>query len=128
MKFAMAMFIGAVAFFIMTQAQDSADAGNLVSPMWLVVVYVLLTIGELMLSPIGLSMVTKLSPGKITSIMMGVWMASFALGNYLAATLEQILTTYDFDLYPFITYLMLGSGVSLLLLSPLLNKFMKGIH
>ncbi len=127
-KFAMAMFIGAVAFFIMTQAQDSADAGNLVSPMWLVVVYVLLTIGELMLSPIGLSMVTKLSPGKITSIMMGVWMASFALGNYLAATLEQILTTYDFDLYPFITYLMLGSGVSLLLLSPLLNKFMKGIH
>ena len=127
-KFAMAMFIGAVAFFIMTQAQNSADAGNLVSPMWLVVVYVLLTIGELMLSPIGLSMVTKLSPGKITSIMMGVWMASFALGNYLAATLEQILTTYDFDLYPFITYLMLGSGVSLLLLSPLLNKFMKGIH
>ncbi len=127
-KFAMAMFIGAVAFFIMTQAQNSADAGNLVSPMWLVVVYVLLTIGELMLSPIGLSMVTKLSPGKITSIMMGVWMASFALGNYLAATLEQILTTYDFDLYPFITYLMLGSGIGLLLLSPLLNKFMKGIH
>lgn len=127
-KFAMAMFIGAVAFFIMTQAQNSADSGNLVSPMWLVVVYVLLTVGELMLSPIGLSMVTKLSPGKITSIMMGVWMASFALGNYLAATLEQILTTYDFDLYPFITYLMLGSGVGLLLLSPLLNKFMKGIH
>ena len=91
-------------------------------------VYVLLTVGELMLSPIGLSMVTKLSPGNITSIMMGVWMASFALGSYLAATLEQILQTYDFALYPFITYLMLGSGAALLLLSPLLNKFMKGIH
>jgi POT family proton-dependent oligopeptide transporter len=127
-KFAMAMFVGAFAFFIMTQAQNSADAGNLVNPMWLVVVYVLLTIGELMLSPIGLSMVTKLSPGKITSIMMGVWMASFALGNYFAATLEQLLETYDFDLYPFITYLMIASGAALLLLSPLLNKFMKGIH
>ena len=127
-KFALAMFIGAFAFFILTQAQNSADAGNIVSPMWLVVVYVLLTVGELMLSPIGLSMVTKLSPGNITSIMMGVWMASFALGNYLAATLEQILQTYDFALYPFITYLMLGSGAALLLLSPLLNKFMKGIH
>ena len=127
-KFALAMFIGAFAFFIMTQAQNSADAGNIVSPMWLVVVYVLLTVGELMLSPIGLSMVTKLSPGNITSIMMGVWMASFALGNYLAATLEQILQTYDFALYPFITYLMLASGAALLLLSPLLNKFMKGIH
>ncbi len=127
-KFALAMFIGAVAFFIMTQASNAAEGGNLVSPMWLVVVYVLLTVGELMLSPIGLSMVTKLSPGKITSIMMGVWMASFALGNYLAATLEQILHTYNFDLYPFITYLMIASGVALLLLSPLLNKFMKGIH
>lgn len=60
--------------------------------------------------------------------MMGVWMASFALGNYLAATLEQILTKYDFELYPFIAGLMVVSGVCLLLLSPLLNRFMKGIH
>jgi len=87
-----------------------------------------LTLGELMLSPIGLSMITKLSPSKITSIMMGVWMASFALGNYLAATLESILHTYQFELYPFITYLMLGSAVALLLLSPVLNRLMKGIH
>lgn len=127
-KFAIAMFFGAVAFFIMSQASNSAAGGNLVSPMWLVIVYVLLTIGELCLSPIGLSMVTKLSPGKITSIMMGVWMASFALGNYFAATLEQILTKYDLGLYPFIGGLMLVSGVLLLLLSPILNKFMKGIH
>lgn len=127
-KFAMAMFIGALAFYIMTIANNNAADGTLISPMWLVVVYVLLTIGELMLSPIGLSMVTKLSPGKIVSIMMGVWMASFALGNYLAGTLESILKQYDFDLYPFITYLMLGSGVALLLLSPILNRFMKGIH
>lgn len=127
-KFALAMFIGALAFYIMTLANNSAGEGTLVSPMWLVVVYTLLTIGELMLSPIGLSMVTKLSPVKITSIMMGVWMASFALGNYLAATLEAILEEYHFDLYPFITVLMIGSGAALLLLTPVLNKFMKGIH
>lgn len=127
-KFALAMFVGALAFYIMTLAHDKAQSSQLVSPMWLVVVYLLLTIGELMLSPIGLSMVTKLSPHKILSIMMGVWMASFALGNYLAATLEEILKKYDFQLYPFITYLMLGSGVLLLLLSPFLSRFMKGIH
>lgn len=127
-KFAMAMFIGAIAFYIMTLASNQAAGGELVSPMWLVVVYTLLTIGELMLSPIGLSMVTKLSPTKIASVMMGVWMASFALGNYLAATLEQILQKYDFELYPFITGLMVVSGVCLLLLSPILNRFMKGIH
>lgn len=127
-KFALSMFIGAIAFYIMSLAADSAKEGVLVSPMWLVVVYVLLTCGELMLSPIGLSMVTKLSPHKIVSIMMGVWMASFALGNYLAATLENILHNYDLDLYPFISMLMVGSGVCLLLLSPLLNRAMKGIH
>ncbi|MDO5655095.1 MAG: peptide MFS transporter [Flavobacteriaceae bacterium] len=127
-KFALAMFIGALAFYIMTLAANNAAGGNLVSPMWLVVVYVLLTIGELMLSPIGLSMVTKLAPHKIVSIMMGVWMASFALGNYLAATLEQILVKYDWELYPFITMLMIASGVGLLVLSPFLNKAMKGIH
>lgn len=122
------MFIGAIAFYIMTMAANLAKDGTLVSPMWLVVVYVLLTCGELMLSPIGLSMVTKLAPHKIVSIMMGVWMASFALGNYLAATLEHILTKYDWELYPFITMLMVGSGVGLLILSPFLNKSMKGIH
>ena len=127
-KFAMAMFIGAGAFYIMSLAFDLAQEGQMVSPMWLVVVYVLLTIGELMLSPIGLSMVTKLSPGKITSVMMGIWMASFALGNYFAAALEGILETYEFSLYPFIALLMLISGVCLLVLTPVLNKFMKGIH
>ncbi|MFT5725565.1 MAG: POT family proton-dependent oligopeptide transporter [Bacteroidia bacterium] len=128
LKFVIGLLLGAIAFYIMTMASDLAADGTLISPMWLVAVYVVLTLGELMLSPIGLSMITKLSPSKITSIMMGVWMASFALGNYLAATLESILETYQFELYPFITYLMLGSAVVLLLLSPILNRLMKGIH
>jgi len=127
-KFALGLFLGALAFWIMTQASNAAESGTLVSPMWLVVVYVVLTLGELMLSPIGLSMITKLAPGKLVSVVMGLWMASFAAGNYLAGMLESILHKYDFELYPFITMIMLGSGIALLLLSPLLNKAMKGIH
>jgi POT family proton-dependent oligopeptide transporter len=127
-KFAIGLFLGAVAFWIMTQASHAADGGNLVSPMWLVVVYTVLTLGELMLSPIGLSMITKLAPRKLVSVVMGLWMASFAAGNYLAGMMESILHKYDFELYPFITMLMLGSGVCLLILSPFLNKSMKGIH
>jgi len=127
-KFAIGLFLGALAFWIMTQASHAADGGNLVSPWWLVVVYVVLTLGELMLSPIGLSMITKLAPKKLVSVVMGLWMASFAAGNYLAGMLESILHKYDFDLYPFITMLMLGSGVCLVVLSPFLNKAMKGIH
>ncbi|MDZ7612440.1 MAG: peptide MFS transporter [Flavobacteriaceae bacterium] len=127
-KFAIGLFLGALAFWIMTQASNAADGGNLVSPWWLVIVYVVLTFGELMLSPIGLSMITKLAPTKLVSVVMGLWMASFAAGNYLAGMLESILHKYDFQLYPFITMLMLGSGICLLLLSPFLNKAMKGIH
>ncbi len=127
-KFAIGLFLGAIAFWIMTQASHAADGGNLVSPMWLVVVYVVLTLGELMLSPIGLSMITKLAPTKLGSVVMGLWMASFAAGNYLAGMMESILEKYDFELYPFIMWMMIGSGVSLVVLSPMLNKFMKGIH
>ena len=73
-------------------------------------------------------MITKLAPGKLVSVVMGLWMASFAAGNYLAGMLEGILNKYDFELYPFITMLMLGSTILLLLISPFLNKAMKGIH
>ncbi len=127
-KFAIGLFLGAVAFWIMTQASHAAAGGDLISPWWLVVVYVVLTLGELMLSPIGLSMITKLAPKKLVSVVMGLWMASFAAGNYLAGMMESILEKYDFELYPFIMWMMIGSGVSLLVLSPMLNKFMKGIH
>jgi len=127
-KFAIGLFLGAIAFWVMTQASNAAGGGTLVSPWWLVAVYVILTLGELMLSPIGLSMITKLAPKKLVSVVMGLWMASFAAGNYLAGMLESILQKYDFELYPFITMLMLGSGLCLVVLSPFLNKSMKGIH
>ncbi len=132
-KFAIGLFLGALAFLIMTQADHIAKTGVKVSPLWLVVVYVVLTLGELMLSPIGLSMITKLAPRKLISIVMGLWMASFAAGNYLAGMLESILhglneNGYHLELYPFIMWVMLGSGLIVLLLSPLLNKAMKGIH
>ena len=127
-KFAIGLALATVAFWVMTQASRAAEGGDLVSPFWLVGVYVLLTLGELMLSPIGLSMITKLAPGKLVSVVMGLWMASFAAGNYLAGMLEGILQKYDFELYPFITMLMLGSTILLFLISPFLNKAMKGIH
>ncbi len=132
-KFAIGLFLGAVAFFVMTQADHLAKTGIKVSPLWLVAVYVILTLGELMLSPIGLSMITKLAPRKLISIVMGLWMASFAAGNYLAGMLESILhhlneSGYQLELYPFIMWVMIASGLIVLLLSPLLNKAMKGIH
>ena len=114
-------------FIVMTGAQANADAGLMVSPLWLVGVYFLHTSGELCLSPVGLSMITKLAPPKIVSAMMGLWMGSIALGNYLAGTMEKILKGFDFELYPFIAAEAIGASILLLILSPFLSKMMKGI-
>ncbi len=133
-KFALGLFLGAVAFFVMTQAQHLADTGVKVSSWWLISVYVLLTLGELMLSPIGLSMITKLAPTKLVSVVMGLWMASFAAGNFMAGMLEGLLHKLEHSfhteipLYPFIMWVMIITGGLIVLLSPLLNKAMKGIH
>ncbi len=133
LKFALGLFLGALAFFVMTKAQNLADTGIKVSSWWLISVYVILTLGELMLSPIGLSMITKLAPTRLVSVVMGLWMASFAAGNYMAGMLESILHNlnkngYHLELYPFIMWVMIITGGLILLLSPLLNKAMKGIH
>ncbi len=127
-KFALGLLLLGLGFIVMTAAQNNANTGLTVSPLWLVAVYFMHTAGELCLSPVGLSMITKLSPPKIVSAMMGLWMGSIALGNYLAATMEAILLKFDFELYPFIASEAIIASVILLLLSPLLSKMMKGIH
>ena len=83
-----------IGFVIMNKAARYANGGSLVSPVWLMMVYFMQTIGELYLSPIGLSMVTKLAPKRIVSVMMGICIASIALANYLAGVLVSILHTY----------------------------------
>ncbi len=97
-----------------------------VGPIWLTLVYVIHTFGELCLSPIGLSMVTKLSPVRMVSLMMGVWLVSSALSNYLAGMLEGLLSAYNMPIYGFLILSSIGSGIVLLMLTPWLKKCMHG--
>ena len=127
-KFGLGLMLLSAGFFVMSAANGLTAGDNLVSPFWLIGVYILHTSGELLLSPIGLSMITKLAPPPIVSVMMGLWMASWALGNYLAATMESLLQRFNMELYSFIAIEGLIAGGLLLLISPLLNKMMKGIH
>lgn len=129
-KFGLGLILLGLGFIVMQMAANAADGGNLVSPMWLVTVYLIHTFGELCLSPIGLSMITKLAPQKIVSVMMGLWFASTALANYLAGVLEHLLETKlpDMHLFTFLTISSLSAGIVLLIISPFLNKMMKGIH
>jgi proton-dependent oligopeptide transporter, POT family len=86
-KFALGLFFAAVGFSIMILAANAVLAGGpgfKVSPWWLVGSYFFQTVGELCLSPVGLSSMTKLSPRRFTGQMMGVWFMAAAMGNLIA--------------------------------------------
>lgn len=82
-KFALGLFFLALGFVVMAYASGLTGASK-VSPMWLVVVYFLHTAGELFLSPVGLSSMTKLAPGKMVGLMLGVWFLASSLGSFAA--------------------------------------------
>src|SRR6185503_10713684 len=82
-KFTIGLFFAGIAFVVIAFASTLAANGR-VSPMWLVIVYFLQTIGELCLSPVGLSTVTKLSPARMVGLMLGVWFLSISIGSYIA--------------------------------------------
>ncbi|MFF7635272.1 peptide MFS transporter [Kitasatospora sp. NPDC008050] len=95
MKFAFALLVIGASFLVMMLAMAAAltggGAGTKVTPLWLAVVYLIQTVGELTLSPVGLSVTTKLAPTKYASQMMGVWFLAVTSGNCVAAVLQLLL-------------------------------------
>ncbi|NBE52044.1 peptide MFS transporter [Streptomyces boluensis] len=87
-KFAMALWLIGVSFFIFVVPMLMAGDGTKVSPMWLVTIYLAQTIGELCLSPVGLSVTTKLAPAKYASQMMGVWFLAVTAGDSVMSLLS----------------------------------------
>jgi len=126
-KQALGMIVLGLGFLVMAEAQSLADLHGKVGPQWLAIVYVIHTIGELMLSPVGLSMVSRIAPVRLAALLMGVWFLANAAANYLAGVMEHLLDGSGMPLYPFLAGLSIGSGVLLLLLTPLLNRLM-GLH
>jgi POT family proton-dependent oligopeptide transporter len=129
-KFGLGLALLSLGFVVMSLASFAAEGDALVSPLWLVGVYVLHTFGELCLSPIGLSMITKLAPPKIVSVMMGLWFASMALANYMAGIMESLLEKIfpGMNLFVFLTITAAAGALLMFALTPLLRKLMKGIH
>ena len=83
-KFVLALILVSAGFAVMVGGALGSEQGALVSPLWLTAAYVLHTWGELCLSPVGLSMVTKLAPPKLGSLMMGLWFFSFFVSDFVA--------------------------------------------
>ncbi|MGF1644517.1 MAG: peptide MFS transporter [Thiotrichales bacterium] len=123
-KMAMGMIILGLGFVVLAIADERAAQLGQVSPLWLVAVYLLHTVGELFLSPIGLSMVSRLAPVQLASLLMGVWFTAVAIANYLAGTLERLLDGSGVSLYWFLVTSSIGAGLVLLLLTPLLKYLM----
>ena len=98
-KFAIALLCAGLAFLLLVPAGSLAQSGVgvKVSPLWLVGSYFLAVVGELCLSPVGLSAVTKLSPVRIVSLMMGVFFLSNALGNKLAGWTAGFFSSMPLD-------------------------------
>jgi POT family proton-dependent oligopeptide transporter len=85
-KFSLGLFFVGAGLLVMVLGARAAQAGVLVSPRWLLLTYLLHTIGELCLSPVGLSAMTKLAPARVTGLMMGVWFLAASVGNKMAGT------------------------------------------
>jgi len=93
-KFIYGLLFAGLAFVIVTIASMLGATGR-VSPLWLVTVYLIQTFGELCLSPVGLSTVTKLSPGRMVGLMMGVWFLSISIGSYIAGLTTRLFEGND---------------------------------
>jgi POT family proton-dependent oligopeptide transporter len=139
MKQALGLFLLALGYLVIAYATDGVDGGAKVSMWWLVALYFIHTIGELSLSPIGLSMVSKLAPAHLASLLMGVWFMSNATSNIFAGKLATLLPGQDgvskffmgieiSSLSQFFMLFAVMSGVAalaLFLLCPLINKMVK---
>jgi POT family proton-dependent oligopeptide transporter len=113
-------------FGVMYLGQEAARIHGQAALYWLVAVYLIHTIAELFLSPIGLSMVTKLSPVRVVSLMMGVWFFCTAMADYLSGQMEAFTHSMGFDLWSSLIVTSVVPGVLLLMAAPLLTKWTHG--
>jgi len=134
-KFGLGLLGNALAFIVLMYALSSLVDSRHLIPFWpLVLVYVLQTLGELCLSPIGLSMVTKLAPVRLVGFAMGGWFLSTGIGNNLSGifaghvsgetgmTVASALSGFTFSFW-----LLAGAGTVLFLIAPLINRLMHGV-
>jgi POT family proton-dependent oligopeptide transporter len=127
-KIAFGLLLSALSVLVMVAAVKAGNNGaEKVSVWWLVGSYGVITIGELFLSPMGLSLVSKLSPVRITSLMMGGWFLSTSIGNKLSGILASQWDQYENkEDYFWLNFILLGSAALLLfILLKWLNRVMK---
>jgi len=128
-KFFFGLFMLGVGFLVMAWGSLYASKGGPgVSPAWLVVTYFMHTLGELCLSPVGLSSVTKLAPKRLVSQMMGTWFMGAALGNLIAGLVAGEFETFPLPkLFLMVALMAVGTGFLFLIFSRPIKRMIGSI-
>ncbi|WP_116811242.1 peptide MFS transporter [Steroidobacter cummioxidans] len=130
-KFAIGLILMGFGFLVMFLAARYVVAGDKVLPTWLILTYLLHTFGELCLSPVGLSSMTKLAPARFVGQVMGLWFLATALGNNLAGQFAGEIDPNNLPAMPgqFLYLFWWGfiAGAVLLVLTPFIRKMMAGV-
>lgn len=142
-KFALAIFQVGLGFLVLVYGATQAESATSIGLWWLVLIYLLHTSGELCLSPVGLSAVTKLSVPRVVGMMMGVWFLASAGAGYIAGEIARLTgaetvngeiinaeeaLANSIEVYSNVGWLALAIAAALLAASPFLRRGMHGIH
>lgn len=131
-KYGLGLIIMAIGFGLLAYGSHGISEGVKVSMIWLILAYLFHTLGELCLSPVGLSYVSKLVPARMIAFMFGMWYLAIAIGNKLAALLggqiDNITEQYSLSTFFLIfTIVPITAGVIVIALNPVLKKLMHGV-
>jgi POT family proton-dependent oligopeptide transporter len=129
LKVALGLIVIGLGFLCMVSAGKAVDGGAKVSGYFLVATYVISEVGELMVSPVGLSYVTKVAPARLGALMMGVFFLSNSAANKIAGMLAEVSAsmTSQASFYMISVATSIGAGLLLLLLVPWLKKMTAGV-
>ncbi len=128
-KFAVGLVLVGAGFATLVGGAVLAERGAMVSPNWLILTYFLHTCGELTLSPVGLSAMTKLSPVRISGLIMGVWFLATAVGNYTGGRIAGLYEAWPLpSLFGVVAAFAVGAGLVLLLLTRPLGRMVGARH
>jgi len=130
-KFALGLFFVGAGFAVIAVAArvSAAEGGAAVSPMWLTVVYLLHTIGELLLSPVGLSTMTKLAPARLAGSIMGVWFMATSVGNFVGGRVAGQFETFPLpSLFGAVCLTTVAASLLCLALTPTIKRLMGGVN
>ena len=128
-KFGIGLLLLGIGFQVMAWAAFYATPEDGVSPMWLVVTYFLHTSGELCLSPVGLSSITKLSPKGLVGPMMGIWFMGTSLGNLIAGLVAGQMETLPVTrLFGAVATIVIAAGFLFLLFKEPIHRLTEGVE